>query len=152
MRRLVLAAFAGAALTVAASALAASAADETVLARQTALKSMGKTFKEVHTIVAGGDIAGQRATLVSDAQKLKALAPQPWSKFGPETQGTTVKTEALPVIWSQAATFKADQDKLLAAVDAFNAVVASGSPAEIADKAGDVGKACGGCHKQFKKE
>ena len=152
MRAWVMAGFAGAALTMAASALATTPADETVLARQTTLKSMGKAFKEVHTIVAGGDIAAQRVTIVADAAKLKTLASQPWSKFGPETQGATVKTEAKPVIWTDAAGFKAAQTKLIASVDAFDAVAAKGSPADVAAKAGDVGKACGGCHKQFRKE
>ncbi|QUD88038.1 c-type cytochrome [Phenylobacterium montanum] len=152
MRGWVMAGFAGAALAMAASALAAGAADETVLARQTTLKSMGKAFKEIRTIVAANDIAAQRATVVADAAKLKSLAPQPWSKFGPETRGTSVKTEAKPVIWTDAAGFKAAQTKLLAAVDALDAVAAKGSPDEVATKAGDVGKACGGCHKQFRKE
>ncbi|HEY2660050.1 MAG TPA: cytochrome c [Caulobacteraceae bacterium] len=151
MRALIMAGFAGAACVLAASALAAGPADEAVLARQTTLKSMGKAFKEIHGIV-GGDIGAQRTTLVADAHQLRTLAPQAWTKFGPETAKTGLKTEALPVIWTDAAGFKAAQTKLVNAVDALDAVAASGAPDTVAGKAADVGAACGGCHKIYRKK
>lgn len=149
MRLLIIAGFVGATCALALSAVAAGPADDAVTARQTALKSMGKTFKEIHTISAG-DINAQRATLVADAHLLKTLAPQPWSHFGPETANTTVKNEALPVIWTDAPGFHAAQAKLIAAVDGLDAVAATGAPDVVAAKAGEVGAACGGCHKVFK--
>jgi cytochrome c556 len=149
MRVAIVAAFGGVALVLAVGALAASPADEAVQARQTALKAMGHTFKEIHGIGAG-DVVAKRALLVADAAKLKTEASQPWRYFGPETQGATIKTEALPVIWSDTATFKADQTRLTDAVAALDAVAATGSPDEIEQKAGAVGAACGACHRAFK--
>ena len=149
MRIAIIAAFGGVGLVLAAGAVAASPADDAVTARQTALKAMGHTFKEIHRIGAG-DVVAQRALLTADADKLKAQASQPWTYFGAETQSTTLKTEALPAIWTDPAGFKAAQGRLIDAVAALDAVAATGAPDVVEAKAGAVGAACGACHKAFK--
>jgi cytochrome c556 len=147
MRKRIFATIGGAACVMAFSAVAAGTANDAVLARQTALKSIGKTFKEIHGI---SDIGAQRALLVSDAAKLKTLAPQPWSYFGPETANTTAKNEALPVIWSDPAGFKAAQSKMITAVNELDAVAATGTPAVVGRKIAAVGDSCGACHRAFR--
>jgi len=147
MRPWMFAAFSGAACVLALSAVAASAPDDQVLARQTALKAIGHTFKEIHGIT---DVNGQRALLVADADKLKTLATKPWSGFGPDTAATTLKNEALPVIWSDPSGFKAAQTKLIDAVNALDAVAATGAPDVVSQKIADVGASCGACHRAYR--
>ncbi|MDR3509652.1 MAG: cytochrome c [Caulobacteraceae bacterium] len=149
MRALIMAGFAGVACVMAASALASSPVDDAVTDRKAIFKNMGKPFKELHGI-APGDIAAKRATVVADAQLIKSLANQPWTKFGPETAKTTVKTEALAVIWTDAAGFRAAQTKFIGAVNALDAVAANGAPDVVAQKIADVGASCGGCHKVYR--
>ena len=143
------AALGGMIIVLAAAAQAAAAPDQDVLARQGAMKAMGKTFKEIHGIGAG-DVDAKRALLVSDAADLKREASKPWSYFGGETATSTVKNEALPAIWTDTAGFKADQDRLANAVAALDAAAATGAPDLVEAKIGDVGAACGACHKTFK--
>ncbi len=146
MRLVIFAAFVGVAGALTASALAAGPADQAVQNRQAALKAMGKTFKDIH----GLDPASQRALLVSDAQQLKAEADKPWAFFGPETAQATVKTEALPVIWTDTAGFHAAQAKLINAVAALNAAAPNAPPAEIAQQVADIGAACSACHRAYR--
>jgi cytochrome c556 len=143
------AALGGMIIVLAAAAQAAAAPDQDVLARQSAMKAMGKTFKEIHGVGAG-DVDAKRGMLISDAAQLKLEASKPWGYFGPETANSAMKTEALPAIWTDTAGFKADQDRLANAVAALDAAAASGAPDLVEAKIGDVGAACGVCHKAFK--
>jgi cytochrome c556 len=118
-----------------------------VLGRQANLKSIGHTFKEIHGIT---DVTGQRALLVADAAKLKALAPTPWAGFGAETANTALKNEALPAIWSDSAGFKAAETRFIDAAGALDAVAANGSPDVVSQKVADVGAACSACHRAFR--
>lgn len=147
MRTRIFAAFCSVACVLAVSAVAASTADQAVLARQSALKTIARTFKEIHGV---HDVNAQRALLVADAARLKTLAPQPWSYFGPETAGATLKNEALPVIWSNPAGFQAAKTKLIDAVASLDAVAATGAPDLVEQKIAAVGASCGGCHKAFR--
>ena len=146
MRFGIFVAFAGVVGVLAASAMAAGSPDEAVLARQAALKAMGKTFKEIH----GLDPAAQRAQLIADAHQLKAQARKPWDGFGPETAAATVKNEALPVIFSDVSGFRAAQAKLISAVDTLDAAAPNAPAGLVAQKVADVGAACSACHRAYR--
>ena len=74
----------------------------------------------------------------------------PWDGFTDGTKG--VKSAALPAIWSDAAKFKEAQDQLRTAVGALNAAAKSGNEGAVKAAIGDVGKACGSCHDNFREK
>lgn len=128
-------------------AQAPSAADQ-IKARQANFKALGGSFKTImdQTKAPSPDLAQIKAA----SAKLKPLATSLPTWFpkgtGPEAG---VKTAAKAEIWTDAAGFaaaaKALQDaaaKLDAATDVAGAQAA----------AGEVGKACGGCHSKYREK
>jgi len=63
-----------------------------------------------------------------------------------------VKTDALPNIWTDRATFDAQMAKLVVEADKLVAVTNSGDAAAIGAQAKATGAVCGGCHRKFRAE
>jgi cytochrome c556 len=63
---------------------------------------------------------------------------------------TDTKTTALEGIWNSQADFKVKADDLVKAATAMVAAAKTGDKAETLKAAGAVGKACGGCHDQYR--
>lgn len=63
---------------------------------------------------------------------------------------TATKTTALEGIWNSQADFKAKADDLVKAATAMVAAAKTGDKGETLKAAGAVGKACGGCHDQYR--
>ena len=82
-----------------------------------------------------------------NAGYLEALSKMPWDGFTPDTKDE--KSRALPAIWAEPAKFKEAQDRFQGAVAKL---VAASKGDEAAAKAaiGEVGKACGACHENFR--
>jgi len=69
-----------------------------------------------------------------------------------DTSGFKVKTEALPKVWTERAAYEKRIDDLTKASAKLVKVSTSGDEAAIKAAIGGVGKTCGGCHDNFKKD
>jgi cytochrome c556 len=135
--------FAGAALAAGLSGPAA------VKDRQDHMKAMGAASKAISEQFHSGkpDMSAVQAA----AAKIDAAASQLPSWFphgsGPEAG---VKTEALPLIWTDAAGFAAKAHALTVAAHAFDTAVKAGDPVAIGASGHDLGAACKGCHETYR--
>jgi cytochrome c556 len=86
-----------------------------------------------------------------NAGYLEVLSKMPWDGFAESTKGQR-NTIALPAIWTDAAKFKQAQDQFQNAVGALVAASKSGDEAKVKAAIGDVGKACGSCHDNFREK
>jgi cytochrome c556 len=119
--------------------------------RQAAMTLQGKYFGPLN-LMAQGKVPYNADTVALNAAFLDALSRMPWDGFAPASKDATVKNAALPAVWSEPAKFKDAQDNFHKAVAALVAV--SRGSDEAAQKAaiGGVGKACGGCHQDFREK
>jgi len=142
---------AGAALIVSGGHV--SAADpspaEIIKARQEKLKDLGEQMKAIGGQAKSGTL--DRKVMADAAAKAAAYAKDLPTWFpkgtGPEAG---VKTAAKPEIWTQPDDFKAAADKLAPEVDMLAEVVTGGDKGAIFTQLQATGKACQGCHKQFR--
>ncbi len=142
---------AGAALTVSGGYL--SAADpspaEVIKARQEKLKDLGEQMKAIGGQAKSGTL--DRAVMAAAAAKAVAYAKDLPTWFpkgaGPEAG---VKTAAKPEIWAQPDDFKAAAEKLPPEAEMLAEVVTNGDTPAIFAQLQATGKACQGCHKQFR--
>ena len=145
--------FAGLALTLGAgTALAQVKPEIMVKQRQAAMTLQGKYLGGI-VPMAQGKVPFRADVVAYNASLLDALSRMPWDGFAESTKDIKdVKTAALPAIWNEPAKFKAAQDNFHNAVNAL--VSASKGSDEAAMKAaiGGVGKACGGCHENFRQK
>ena len=86
-----------------------------------------------------------------NAGYLEVLTQMPWDGFAESTKDEK-NTGALPAVWTDTAKFKAAQDQLHTAVDALVAATKGGNEAAVKAAIGDVGKACGNCHDNFREK
>ena len=135
----------------AADVAADSPAVAAVKTRQAGLKELGKAFKGVNEELKKSQ--PDMAVFTAAAPILTSASKAQYDWFpagsGPEAG---VKTEALPVIWSEPDNFASHQKDFEAAAAGFAEAVASGDAAAIAAKTKAVGATCGGCHKVFRED
>lgn len=115
--------------------------------RQSAMTLIGKYWGPTNAM-AQGKAPFDAAVATRNAGFLQALAQMPWDGFHESTKDTQEKTRALPAIWTDAAKFKEGADRL----QATTAKLAQSTKDEASFKAaaGEVGKACGACHENFR--
>src|SRR2546428_12774057 len=82
--------------------------------RQAAMTLQGKYFGPLAGM-AQGKIPYNAEVVARNAGYLDALDKMPWDGFAESTKDVTVKTAALPAIWSEPAKFKEAQEKLQSA-------------------------------------
>jgi cytochrome c556 len=102
--------------------------------------------------MAKGEVAYDAGAASAHAANLHALYQYPFpSLFLAETSkdDRPGKTRALPDIWADMAKFEGAFHDIQAAVDLVNAEAGKGQP-ELAAAVGELGKACGECHKPFR--
>ncbi|MEJ0039761.1 MAG: cytochrome c [Gammaproteobacteria bacterium] len=91
------------------------------------------------------------AAVQKTAARVEALAPMIPDVFAVDTRkATNVKTRAREGIWSNAADFKVRADDLAKAMQALGAAAKTGDQAATMKAAQGVGKACSGCHDNYK--
>jgi len=73
-----------------------------------------------------------------------------WDSFTPDTANE--KTRALPEIYTDAAGFKAANEKLQAEVAKLVTAAKSGNEAMAKAAIGDIGKECGSCHDKYRRK
>jgi cytochrome c556 len=140
-----LAAVIGAGYTI--SAFSQAKPDVQVRQRQSVMVLQGKYFGPLGAMAAGkipynADVAARNAAY------LDALSKMPWDNFTPDTQGE--KTRALPEVYKEPAKFKQAQEMLQSGVAKLVSATKSGNEASVKQAAGEVGKACGNCHDNFR--
>ena len=133
----------------AAAALAQVKPETLVKQRQAAMTLQGKYFGPLGGMLKG-TVPYDAAIVTRNAGFLEDLSQMPWDGFTDATKG--VKSATLPAVWSDAAKFKSAQDQLRTAVGALNAAAKSGNEGAVKAAIGDVGKACGGCHDNFREK
>ena len=89
-----------------------------------------------------------------DVEKFKQAAAtfaenskKPFTLFESDPQGNG---RALPAIWTDKATFKAEEEKFVAAVEKLNAAAQTGKLEEIKAAYGETGATCKSCHDTFR--
>ena len=119
--------------------------------RQAAMTLQGKYYGPMAGM-AQGKIPYNGDIVARNAGYLEVLSKMPWDGFAESTKDVTVKTAALPAIWSEPAKFKDAQDNLQKQVQALVAVSRGGDEAAQKAAIGAVGKACGACHQNFREK
>ena len=101
----------------------------------------GKTKKAIARAGTAGDMVFRAMAIASTAGRLPTLF-QKGSGMG--------KTRAKPEIWLKMGEFKGKAANLKSAAMAVQTAAEGGDMAAIKTAFGKMGKACGGCHKQFR--
>lgn len=130
----------------ASSVLAQAKPEVLVKQRQAAMTLQGKYFGPLAAMAQGkapynADVAARNAGY------LAALSQMPWDGFNASTKDEK-NTKALPAIYENEAKFKEAQDRFHGAVTKL--VAAAKDEAAFKNAAGEVGKACGACHNDFR--
>jgi len=133
----------------ASSVLAQAKPEVLVKQRQAAMTLQGKYFGPL-AAMAQGKIPFDAKIAARNAGFLSALSQMPWDGFDASTSG--VKSEALPAIWKDSAKFKSAQDLLVSNVAKLADAAKGGDEAAIKTASAAVGKACGGCHDNFREK
>jgi cytochrome c556 len=120
-----------------------------IKARQAGYKQMGTAMKSLNDQLKSGapsrDIMlGAVRTIATIARGQGALFP---AGSGP---GAGVPTDALPVIWTDRATFDAQMGKLVAESAKLATIASSGDADAIRAQAKATGAVCAACHRQFR--
>ena len=102
--------------------------------------------------MAKGEMAYDAATATANAANLQALSQYSFSGLflpGTSKAERAGKTRALADIWADTAKFEQAFENLGVAIAVVAAEAGKGQ-AELAAAVGEMGKACGGCHKPFR--
>ncbi|HEX9646110.1 MAG TPA: cytochrome c [Alphaproteobacteria bacterium] len=141
----VLCALSFAAVTGAAS-FAADEPANIIKYRRNVMKAIGANIANIAMVVKGE--VTYSANVPFNARSIRDALNLVDPLFPPGTD--TGDTNALPKIWEDAAGFNDVHDKAQAAADAMVQAAESGDAANIAAALGDLGKACGNCHKPYR--
>ncbi len=122
---------------------------EIIRTRQAGFKEMGTAFKNAMDALRASEpqiimIQQSARTIKNDSVALRGWFP---AGSGP---APGLKTAAKPEIWTKPVEFRAAQDQLGRAADAFQAATAGGNVDAIRAAARGLGGACKNCHDQFR--
>jgi cytochrome c556 len=123
--------------------------EQLVKQRQSAMTLIAKYFGPLGGMLKGA-VPYNADVVARNAAYLDVLSQMPWDGFAESTKG--VKSAALPVAFTDGAKFKQAQDQLRTAVGALNTAAKGGNEAAVKAAIGDVGKACGACHDNFREK
>ena len=114
--------------------------------RQAAMTLIGKYWGPLAAMAQGK--APYDATVAArNSRYLADLAEMPWDGFHASTKDTAEKTKALPAIFENEAKFKEAADRLQSTTTKLASAKDEGA---FKAAAGEVGKACGACHNDFR--
>jgi len=139
-------AFAVVAMGVASGVLAQVKPEDQIRYRQSVMNVMGRSFGALNAMAKGEapytkDAAARNAAIVEMMSGLPAPA------FGAGTE-KGAPTKADMKIWSEGEKFKTAYEKMVGEVKKLPA--AAGDEATLKAQVGEVGKACKGCHDDFR--
>jgi cytochrome c556 len=123
--------------------------EQMVKQRQAVMTLQGKYFGPLAAMAQGkapynADIVKRNATYLDN------LTRMPWDGFDPATKD--VKSNALPAIWEQSDKFREAASRLENEAHKLYQVSQSGDDGAVKAQIGAVGKACGGCHENFRQK
>jgi len=121
--------------------------EDAIKYRQSAFTVMANSFGKIGAVVKG-EAPFNKDEVAKNAAVVAMLSTLPWQAFGPGTEGGN----ALPVVWSDNAKFKAAGEKMQLAVANLNTAAQSGDQEAIKKAFGAAGASCKGCHDDFKKK
>lgn len=128
---------------------AAPAPQDVVNARVAGFKRMGGAMKAIGDQLKSGAL--DKAKAVAAAQIIAATAKGQGKLFPAGTgPAASIKTDALPAIWTDRATFDADMAKLIGESGKLVTVAGTGDATAIGAQMKVVGSACSACHRQFR--
>ena len=129
------------------AAYAALSGDEAITARQACMKANGKAMGIMVPMIKGE--APYDAAAVKAALSAPEAACAKWAEFWPADSATskTLKTRALPAIWTDPKGFEAAGG---IEYKAFTELAATTDEAGFKAKFPALGAACGGCHEKFR--
>lgn len=119
--------------------------------RQSIFKLLGSNMGPLGAM-AKGKIPVNAETVAKNAKRINQLSLMIADYTRVDTSSFSVKTEALPKIWKESEHFAKDIEKLTIASATLMAAAKSNDEGAIKKAIGGVGKTCGGCHDDFKKE
>jgi cytochrome c556 len=134
---------------VALDAVAQAKPDVMVKQRKAVMTLQGKYFGPMAGM-AQGRIPFNAGAVQRNAAFLEALSKMAWDGFDPSTKGE--KSAALPAIWEKSGEFKQAAERLENEAAKLVQVSKSGDEGAIKAQVGAVGKACGGCHENFREK
>jgi len=117
--------------------------------RQAAMTLQGKYFGPLAGM-SQGKVPYDLKVVVRNAGYLDALAKMPWDGFNANTKDE--KSGTLPAAYSDAAKFKEAADHFEAEISKLVTASKGGDEAAIKAQIGAVGKACAGCHDNFREK
>ena len=131
------------------TAFAQAKPETLVKQRQAAMVLQGKYFGPLGGM-AQGKVPYDAAVVARNAGYLDVLNKMPWDGFNASTKD--VKSAALPAVYTDTAKFKEAQEHFQGEVSKLVAVSKGGDEAAVKAQLGAVGKACGGCHENFREK
>jgi cytochrome c556 len=117
--------------------------------RQAAMTLQGKYFGPLGGM-AQGKVPYDAKIVQRNADYLVALSQMPWDGFDASTKGE--KSRALPAIWEQPGKVKEAIDRFQSEIGKLQQVSKGGDEGAIKAQIGAVGKACAGCHDNFREK
>ena len=137
-------------LALAQGALAQAKPEVLVKQRQAVMILQGKYFGPMYGMVQGkvpfnADVVKRNAGFIDN------LSRMPWDGFDPSTKGAE-HTKALPAVFDDSAKFKEAASRLENEASKLVQVSAGGDEGAIKAQIGALGKACGGCHNDFRQK
>jgi cytochrome c556 len=130
-----------------AAAFAQAKPDVLVKQRQAAMTLVGKYWGPMAGMPSGkAPYNAERVT--TNAAYLEVLSKMPWDGF---TDGTKdEKSRALPAVFTDTAKFKEGADLMQKNIAALAKISKGGDETSVKAAIADVGKACAGCHDNFR--
>ena len=113
--------------------------------RQSVMTIMANHFGRLQPVVKGS-VPYDKDAVKANVAVIATLAPLPWAAF---TDGTEKGSNAKPDVWSDAAGFKAAQQKFQESVVGLTAAADSGDLEKVRVASAAVADACKACHDKF---
>ena len=148
MKRIVLAAAVLATATAGIAAAQQPKPEEEIRYRQSVMNVTGRAMGPMGAM-AQGKAPFNAAAAQKNAALVDTMLGLPWESFGPGTdKGAPTKAEAK--IWKEAAKFRQSAEGAQKAVANLVAAAKTGDEGRFKAAFGEVGKACKGCHDDFR--
>lgn len=141
-------------LALASAALPAAAQfakpEDAIKYRQAGMTMMAAHFGRVAGM-ANGRVPFDAKVAAENAELATTLSKLPYAGFGPGTEKGG-ETRAKAEIWLEPDKFRAAASKMQDEMVKLNAAAKAGDQAALKTAAGEVGKACKGCHDTYRRE
>ena len=148
MRKLSVVFALAAALGLSSQALAVDEPENVIKYRKAVMKAIGGHMASIAGVVKGEVSYSDHVAV--HANSINAMSKTVTAVFPKGTDNGSYKTAALPKIWEDWAGFEKAAQALDTASADLASVAASGDKQKIAAAFGNLGKACGGCHKPYR--